>query len=308
MCKVSVCVVTFNSSLTVIETLNSILEQTFDLSLIELIISDDASTDNTVAVVESWIEKYKDDFYNVKFNKHVTNQGVTRNFNSAWRLAQGTWIKSIAGDDVLLPSCIHDNLEYIHQHQIESILFSSMQAFCVNNSNIVNLAIYPSAYQKKILNSPTKKQLRYLLDAGGFACAPSSFISRKMLHTLGYGDERFKMIEDLPLWIKTIDSGYKLYFMDKVTVMYRIGNSVSQTSSNLLSISHIEQKLLIDLLIAKNRCSLSVNFRKSLYYSLLIALIFISKNKKNIITITVYRMALLLKPRWLKERLHRNKK
>jgi len=50
--KVSVAVITYNSAETVLETLDSIATQTYGTENIELIISDDASTDKTVHVID----------------------------------------------------------------------------------------------------------------------------------------------------------------------------------------------------------------------------------------------------------------
>ena len=52
---VSVCVLAYNSSKYILETLNSIKNQTYDT--IELIISDDCSTDDTVALCTQWINR-----------------------------------------------------------------------------------------------------------------------------------------------------------------------------------------------------------------------------------------------------------
>ena len=52
---VSICVITYNSSKTVVETLESIKNQSY--SNIELVVSDDCSPDNTVELVQQWLEK-----------------------------------------------------------------------------------------------------------------------------------------------------------------------------------------------------------------------------------------------------------
>jgi hypothetical protein len=41
------------------------------------------------------------------------------------------------------------------------------------------------------------------------------------LISVGGFDERFKMLEDYPLWLNLTKKGHKLHFMDKVTVNYR---------------------------------------------------------------------------------------
>jgi len=63
---VTVAVTTYQSSLYVIETLDSIYNQTYPN--IELVISDDSSSDNTVELVNEWVslEKNKKDLLELK--------------------------------------------------------------------------------------------------------------------------------------------------------------------------------------------------------------------------------------------------
>ena len=61
MVLVSVCVITYNSEITVLETLDSIYAQTYPR--LELIISDDCSSDQTVDICQKWLSKYKNSFF-----------------------------------------------------------------------------------------------------------------------------------------------------------------------------------------------------------------------------------------------------
>ena len=108
---VSIVVITYNSVRFVLETLESIKKQTYNN--IELIISDDASTDRTVEVCKTWID---DNYRRFKRTKLITvhrNTGIPANFNRGVMAAKGAWIKTIAGDDVLYQNCILDNLCHI---------------------------------------------------------------------------------------------------------------------------------------------------------------------------------------------------
>jgi glycosyltransferase involved in cell wall biosynthesis len=52
---VSIAVIAYNSSKTITQTLDSIANQSFDLDRVEVVISDDCSTDNTVQLVKNWV-------------------------------------------------------------------------------------------------------------------------------------------------------------------------------------------------------------------------------------------------------------
>lgn len=54
--------------------------------------------------------------------------------------------------------------------------------------------------------------------------APAIFIKRELLVQVGGFDTSF-FIEDYPLWLKITSLGYKIYYLDKPTVKYRLHNS-----------------------------------------------------------------------------------
>ena len=124
---VSVCVFAYNSAETVIETLDSVLKQTYPR--LELIVSDDCSTDNTVELCRKWLAENGDRFEHTILLTHELNGGVAKNINSCVEAASGEWIKQIAGDDILLPDCVSHNMEYVLNNDNDGIVFSKIQLF-----------------------------------------------------------------------------------------------------------------------------------------------------------------------------------
>ncbi|NET35725.1 MAG: glycosyltransferase family 2 protein [Cyanothece sp. SIO1E1] len=86
------------------EALDSILAQTF--SDFELIISDNASTDDTQAICEQYAAKDK----RIRYYRQEQNRGAAWNFNYVFELAQGEYFKWSAHDDLcsseLLAKCV----------------------------------------------------------------------------------------------------------------------------------------------------------------------------------------------------------
>lgn len=97
---VSVCIPTYNGAEYLSEALNSVKAQTF--KEFEVIISDDASKDNTLDIVEDF--KNSVDFPVTIFNHEP--QGIGANWNNCIRHAKGKYIKFLFQDDVLAPHCI----------------------------------------------------------------------------------------------------------------------------------------------------------------------------------------------------------
>src|SRR5450759_2313112 len=96
---VSIIVVTYNSSKYVLETLESAKAQTYQN--IELVVSDDCSTDDTVEICRKWIEENNDRFVRTTLVTSPENKGIPANCNRGIKASKGEWIKLIAGDDLL---------------------------------------------------------------------------------------------------------------------------------------------------------------------------------------------------------------
>ncbi|EKY2042569.1 glycosyltransferase, partial [Cronobacter sakazakii] len=242
---VSVVIVTYNSAKTIVETLDSILNQSYGPANIELIISDDASTDDTTIVVENWITKNASKFSKVVFKKNVINQGVSKNCNVGWQSCTSEWIKTIGADDLLSTDCIDKNMEYIQNNSGCSIVFSQMKWF----GRIKKIT--PEPYNMPFFSLDAEQQYNYLRFKS-FNIAPASFIRRSALIDVGYADESFSTIEDLPLWLRFTKKGYKLYFLKAITVYYRVANSASKHSHRYVNYNFLNDLINIDKMFKIN--------------------------------------------------------
>src|SRR5690606_20262089 len=118
---ISVTVISYNSSKTILDTLDSVLRQTYGSTNIELVISDDGSKDSTLEIIYEWCHKHREVFSNIVVIEAEKNVGVSGNCNAAWRACSGVWVKTIAADDILIDSCIELNAKYVNQNPGVSI-------------------------------------------------------------------------------------------------------------------------------------------------------------------------------------------
>lgn len=223
---VSICVITYNSSGTVLDTLNSIWEQTYPR--LELIVSDDCSSDNTVEVCEKWLELKGGRFENTKLLVGTKNGGVARNLNSAVGATRGQYVKPIAGDDLLLPNCISDNMEFINNHENQGVVFSNIQLFYNDdNGNRVLMDYYmPNPSVKKYYSLSAEEQYKCLLKSC-FTPAVPVFYRRSVIIEHPFS-EQYRYCEDWPQWIHLTKEGIKLSYFDNVTALYRTGDSLTR--------------------------------------------------------------------------------
>lgn len=229
---VSVVVITYNSSKYICETLDSILYQTHEN--IELIISDDCSTDDCIYRCEKWIEENGKRFHRVKLLSSANNLGIPANCNKGIAVCKGEWIKLIAGDDILLKNCIDSNLKFIQSKDNEEVSFlvSNMISFLDwDYSHEENIDIFKPRIFSEGLNA--KEQYKEVLK-GFFGNSPTFFVHKKIYELISY-DESYPFMEDYPFVLNVLKNGIKIHYMNSATVRYRIrNNSAYNEDANLI--------------------------------------------------------------------------
>lgn len=222
---VSVCVITYNSAETVLDTLNSIKNQTY--SPIELIISDDNSTDNTVNLVNEWLDSNSDIFVNTKVITSEKNTGVTANVNRACKAANGYYIKDIAGDDMLFSSYLQNCISYMNENPEIEILFTKMKFIDEENNEIMR-----KFDNINFFKLTAEEQFKEIVKYGPAVPTPSIIYTKKLMEKLNYFDERIPMWEDGPFYFKATRNNYKLFLLDSVETINRLRhNSLSHEIS-----------------------------------------------------------------------------
>lgn len=224
---VSVVVITYNSSDTIVGTLNSVKSQTYQN--LELIVSDDCSTDNTVAIIRDWIENNGERFVRTKLIEAPQNTGVAPNCNRGRREAHGEWIKGLAGDDNLLVNSIADYVDFVLANPECSICFGKFH-FWGDNAELVkkNKEHYERVYYP-YLRADWKTQWKRIQETL-FVPGPGLFYKKALYDEVGGLDDRFPFADEYPFVYNILEKGYHIYFLDKEVYDYQIReNSLCRT-------------------------------------------------------------------------------
>ncbi|MTC30471.1 glycosyltransferase [Providencia alcalifaciens] len=224
---ISVGVLSYNSEKTILETLNSILSQDYGSKHIELLIGDDASTDNSQKIIKNWVDINRDAFHEVKILFQNRNKGVVNNFNFVCYNASSCWIKPIAADDILINNCITELVLFSKENKTAKCIFCKVQKF----NEASNLGSYPR--NNYYFNLTAEKQFQALL-IDNFVPAPGAFLELNFLKKMGFAEKHISM-EDYPLWLKITSKNSRLYLLEKELVKYRIGNSLSNSTNRLIN-------------------------------------------------------------------------
>lgn len=260
---VTVGVYTYNSSKTVIETLESIKNQSYPK--LELIVSDDCSTDETVSLCQEWIEMNRDRFVNTIIIVPEQNTGQSGNYNRALKASNGEWIKDIDGDDLLTPNCIEDYIVFVKDHPDAIFVFGKAEVFGPNHKRIND---FEKLFDYEFFNLSVEEKHERLIKVGNCIPSASAFSNVKRRQSLDlWYDERIPYLEDWPMWVKATKRGYDLFFLNKIVCRYRVGGDgttsgtkgesrkykISLLKFELYYILDIEEELSVNVDHAINR-------------------------------------------------------
>lgn len=127
--KLSFCIATFNRAAFLGATLEKIVTQA--TAECEIVVSDNASTDNTEQVVSD----YKRRFEHLRYLKQDTNVGPDRNFDRAVSLAGGEFCWLMGDDDMLKPGAVAHVLEALRSDL--SLILVNMEMRDISMSKVL---------------------------------------------------------------------------------------------------------------------------------------------------------------------------
>lgn len=230
---VSCVVLCYNSAQTVLETLDSILFQTYQN--IELIISDDGSSDNTVTICRDWMNNNSKRFVRTELLIVDHNTGISANENRAIAACRGEWVKTIAADDKLLPNCVVDFVNYVVNNPESNWVSSRVRKYrnTFDEDNCFACNVSPNI---SFFDLTAEEQLRSLTFSN-ILFAPSMFYRLSLKKEIK-SDTNYSF-EDLPFYVDALEHGVKCNFLDKETVCYRVSESASLSNAKLFKYNTI---------------------------------------------------------------------
>lgn len=216
---VSIIAICHNHARYVLQTLDSIRNQTYENT--ELIIINNVK-DDCEPLIRKWIGDHKVDCV---FIQNESAQSLTKNCNLGISRSNGSLIKPISCDDVLLPDLI-----YLQVNMLNSDL-GIKAGLCFTDMVLIDQNDKPlpgqPSYIKKLKQSfPYFTQsdsfdYRQLLSSTNPIPAPSVLYVKSAVLEVGGFNEAVD-IEDYSMNLALFAHGFKFVFIDKVLVRYRV--------------------------------------------------------------------------------------
>jgi len=216
---VSVLVPTYNHRPFIAESLDSILSQDYDD--MEVIVSDDASTDGAQAVLKTFADKYPDKLH-VIFAKE--RGGISKNCNRAWRKCRGKYVALMSGDDIMLPGKLRKQVELMDADPGCSVSYHDLDVFDSDTRSTMY------RWNETQDHKPRDGNVGGIIVHGTYIGACSSMVRRTSCPELGF-DEQIPVASDWLFLIEAAAGGGTVRFLPEVLGGHR------RHSSNVTSIN-----------------------------------------------------------------------
>ncbi|HEU0126158.1 MAG TPA: glycosyltransferase [Flavobacterium sp.] len=206
MMKVSVIIPAYNCQDFIQSTINSVINQTYPQELIEVIIVNDGSTDNTTTILNS----YKDSFKII----HTENKGVSHARNTGLANATGDFIQYLDADDLLESKKIEIQVQALLANKAD-VAYGNWERFLEINSKI-------HVTKKVIRRMQGDPKIALFTD---FWCPPAALLySKKIAKEIGPWKEWLPVIQDARYFLDAALHNAKFIYTDYNVAYYREGN------------------------------------------------------------------------------------
>ena len=223
---VSVLIPTYNYARFLPEAIESVLQQ--DFTDFELIISDDASSDNTVEVCQKYAERDP----RIRFVRQEKNLGLAGNFNWCLQTARGEFIKFLMADDRLeRPYALTKLVEAIRK---PGISLAGSARNLMDESSAVTGTWNPLGSMDSLLCGE-EIILRCLKNDLNMIGEPSAVLFKAADAKRGFRPD-YRQLIDLEMWFHLLRCGGLAYIAEPLCGFRR--HSAQETENNRKTGSH----------------------------------------------------------------------
>lgn len=223
MPKVSVVLTSFNQAKFIREAIDSVLNQTF--ADFELIIWDDASTDDSWDIINNYSDRRIRAFRNEDNKRPIF--GVIKAISE---VAVGEYIAMHHADDVWTLDKLEKQVAFLGAHPEIGAVFSDALAISEGGSPLTD----EQHFYFSVFNQPNKTRhewLRFFFIHGNALCHPSVLIRKRCYEDCGLYRFGFAQVGDLDMWIR-LCLKYEIHVLPDKLVRFRVREDEANTSGN----------------------------------------------------------------------------
>lgn len=231
---VSIVIPTYNQVNYVVETIDSVLAQTYPH--LEIIVTDDGSTDGTIEVINRYEQSYPGKIVAVY---SAVNTGIAANINRGLARVRGDYVAWLGGDDLMYPGKISLQVEALEGNSRHVGCHHDADVFDQESNTIVGSFSELYGAGRKTL---PEGDIDIFFDPGVYLLPSTIMFRRSAMPSHGF-DVRLKYSNDWLFDIETFRHG-PIMALNKVLGLYR-RHAKNVTSSNDLLARSLEESLIV---------------------------------------------------------------
>jgi glycosyltransferase involved in cell wall biosynthesis len=194
---VTIAIPFYNSEKFLHWSIQSVLNQTY--SNWELLLLDDGSTDNSLAIAQKFISDSR-----IRIISDNMNKGIASRLNQSIDIAKGSLFARMDSDDIMFPNRIEEQVSFMNQNPSIDVVGSS--AIIIDNKNRI------TGYREVKFHNSFQSVLR----RGPFI-HPTVFGRIEWFRKYYYADE-LSGVEDYELWLRSFN--YSNFFNIKMPLLF----------------------------------------------------------------------------------------
>ncbi len=215
--KVSVLIPVYNGARFLRAAIDSVLNQQF--SDFELIICDNASQDETPAIVKSYTDT------RIRYHCNAQNIGLIPNWNMACSLARGMYIKLLPADDVVYPFALRDQVAVLDTDTSHAIALVASARHIINETGKVVLT---RRFSRRLQTLSGNEAVNRVIRSGGNGIGEGGAVMFRasLLQKAGPFNSSIFYVLDLDQWFKFLQYG-QLVYLPQVLSAFRVSSDSS---------------------------------------------------------------------------------
>ncbi len=293
--RVSVIVAAYNYGRYIGDALRSVEAQT--LHDWECIVVDDASTDDTAAIVQGIVARDP----RFRYMRLERNGGVAAARNAGIAQARGEYLQMLDADDMIGPAKLERHVAFMDTHTDVAVVYSGFVHF--TDSPALHS---PGEYKAdERLTGKGSAIIRRLLKGNVFRMN-TLLLRAAVVRAAGGFHPAFRHIEDWDLWLRLAAAGHRFHYLDDPACMVGVRNSPGSLSKDHDRMRRNVLPVLHHLwnghgLSFTDRCLLMVRYVDTLLEQLLVGRLRPARveGPKSTLSAIAIPLALLMLPVWL---------
>lgn len=208
---VTIVVPVFNGAQFLREAIDSLLAQTYPA--VEILVVDDASTDETPAIAQSYGGA-------IRYHRQPVNRGIYDNVNVGIAMAKGQLIATYHADDIYEPTIVERQVQYFEKYPEVGAVFCLDILVDAEGREYARMKLPPEVRGSTPLES-SRVFNALLTYQNTFLVCPTAMVSAAVHRAVGvYQQDVWKNSSDLDMWIRILRE-YPTVVLEEYLMRYR---------------------------------------------------------------------------------------